>query len=202
MPAYARLKAEALRLSSAGLNAIPLRKKKPLGKWKRFQETRSGVSEIEDVLWERADGLGLILGPVSNVYAIDIDGVTDPTVIADWLPALGLPEDYPWVEKTGAGNYQLFFRCKDEIRKADRRSKDDKCSHIELRGSGCYSAIPPSIHPETKQAYSWFYEPPALGDMRELRRDFVLSVYKNMTVPREDQRAHHQSKRMGDLAAV
>jgi len=107
---------EALRLCSMGLNAIPIKGKKAVIQWKEYQKARLRIAEIERMPWEEADGIGLILGLVSNVYAVDFDEVIDPSIVSDWLIALRLPEDYPWVEKTGAG-YQLLFRCGDEIKK-------------------------------------------------------------------------------------
>ena len=60
-------------------------------------------------------GIGFISG-VNGWRDLDFDKCPDCAPVAQALAALELPEDYPWVQRTGSGNgWQIVFVCHAEL---------------------------------------------------------------------------------------
>jgi hypothetical protein len=87
-----------------------------------FYDTPQSKDFIFSENWFRNTGIGLVLG-WNNYRAIDVDlvgcnslyhtvGPGFDEVIDDFLQLLGLPEDYPWVIKSGShSGFHIVFRC-------------------------------------------------------------------------------------------
>jgi hypothetical protein len=126
-----------------GIYCIPLRNKskQPLVKWKKYQDTPPPASLLEN--WDRLTfGMAVILGKVSNVIAIDIDDIA----LAHLVP------ESP-VKKSAARGETRFFKYNGE---PNRNYKG-----LEIKSTGTYTVIPPSIHPEG-MPYTW-----TAGDLTE-----------------------------------
>jgi hypothetical protein len=143
----------ALALLGRGWSAVPQRPgaKKPLVRWKPFQERRP--TEEEWTGWSKKwpdAGLALILGPVGGVLVVDVDG---PEAHAALTARLGGEPQAPKA-LSGSGEpyrYHLFFRCPDVPTKAKQTPWHP---NLEFRGKGGIVVIPPSLH-ESGNRYAW-----------------------------------------------
>jgi hypothetical protein len=125
--------------------------KKPKVRWKPFQEQLPTVKELEYwfARWPDA-GLALILGPISNLLVIDVDG---PEAHAALLEHLG---QEPLAPKALSGSrkphrYHLYFRHPDLRTRAKKTPWHKK---LEFRGKGGIVIAPPSMH-KSGHRYEW-----------------------------------------------
>jgi hypothetical protein len=127
------------------------RAKKPCVKWKAFQERRPADAELVEWFgrWPEA-GLALILGPISGVFVVDVDGPEAHAALLDHL------SEEPVAPKALSGSrkpcrYHLYFRCPGMATKAKATPWHP---HLEFRGHGGIVIIPPSQH-KSGQRYAW-----------------------------------------------
>ena len=116
--------------------------------------------------WRDVQGLAAICGPVSGgLVCLDFDGLGDANHVTDVAEALGLARDYPWQVRSPGGGFHLWLRC-PELRLDKGKLKRDGlvCKAIELRYTGHYVALPPSMHPAGKQ-YEWLHGQPEPGTL-------------------------------------
>lgn len=121
-----------------------------------------GIKTLE-ALAKAGDRFGLILGP-SKMCSIDID---DEQAFSQICDAMGV--DIPYQAPTIRGNPQrrkLVYRLPEDlspIRKVSIGWGSVK-NAFELRGTNgsdqLQDVLPPTIHPETKQPYTWSIAPP------------------------------------------
>jgi len=135
--------------NQGGANVVPLKgkTKQPLAGWKKWQSQRQNEDHLASMPWDRASGVAVINGP-GGWHSIDIDGCDDEQLILELLNHMDLPADYEWVVQSGNG-FHIWFRSDEQ---SDRTCEEfecagPRCKQIELRWSGCYTAVPPSIHP-------------------------------------------------------
>ena len=129
--------------------------KSPSHYWEKFLTNRQQLSELHELDWRQAIGIGTVLG-FNNLRALDIDECNDIELINDFLKLLGLPKNYQWVTLSGSRNgFHIIFysqphRYKTEIGKIKAFKSNamfnDKFKHIELRWIG-HLVLPPSLHP-------------------------------------------------------
>jgi hypothetical protein len=141
----------AAQAHAMGANVLAIRRgtKKPAHPWARWQRERQAAHDLAQFPWDAADRFGIING-VGGMRSFDIDGAAAGLdgLRPVWrvLEALGLSDDYPWVEQSASGNgWHIWFRCDEAIpsgalteKPGDRgvfwgTSRDDTCDHIELR---------------------------------------------------------------------
>lgn len=143
------------RLWAAGLPVMPLRKneKRPfLPAWQEWQAKLPSPPERE--AWKRmhADGnIGLVLGPQSRMFALDID--TDDERVHALIAQIAPPSPWRRVGKKGA---VLAFRYSNQpiVRVRYKRAEDGKAQTlIDMLGAGSQVVLPPSIHPDTMKPY-------------------------------------------------
>jgi hypothetical protein len=135
----------------AGTSKDPLSPQEALSKWEELTHRT---------------GIGVVTGDASNgLIAVDIDG---PLAEEAFKTLLG--EQWPGVEEPGTmswrgrpGRRQLVYKVPDSLRglltsftKAqmvqELKGTDEE---VCVRYNGCYSVIPGSEHPDTKQPYEW-----------------------------------------------
>jgi transcriptional regulator with XRE-family HTH domain len=143
----------ALAYHDRGWSVVPQyrREKKPKVKWKEFQERQPTKKQLASWFgkWPGA-GIAVVLGPVSNLLVIDVDGEdADKTLIEH----LG---HEPTAPKVLSGSrkphrYHLFFQCPDLPTKAKSTPWHP---NLEFRGKGGILVIPPSVH-ASGQRYLW-----------------------------------------------
>lgn len=121
----------------------------PDGKPKRpfsngWQQTPSDWSVIEALPWERADGIGIVLGPVSdNLAVIDVDDTELAAAIYEVLSQGGGKFYYV---RTGSNRCHLYFR--EGAASSPRTMRGlqwrGRTFGIELKGKGQQVAAPPT----------------------------------------------------------
>lgn len=124
-----------------GISVIPVKGKVPqIENWQRW------CSELPDdpITYLGQTGIGVCLGPASNLVAVDID--TDDENILNKVPPS------PVVRKGKKGEVR-FFQYSKNI-----QSRTYRDWNIEILSIGRQAVLPPSIHPETKKPYVWVKE--------------------------------------------
>ena len=143
----------ALSYLDRGFSTVPLLAgyKRPCVRWKVFQERIPTEQEIGNWArrWPEA-GLALVLGLVSGVFVIDVDGSEAHQALLDRLGS------EPQAPKVLSGSrqpdrYHLFFRHPDLATRAKATPWHPK---LEFRGQGGLVVLPPSIH-ASGNAYVW-----------------------------------------------
>jgi len=155
---------EALSLAQHGLAVFPLqpREKKPYGHSTglhaatidhllvdRWWAGREPLPKKEDapasvVIRVRADSnIGIVTGPASGVWVLDLDGKTAEEGLAALVAVHGELPATP--EQITGGGRQLLFAWDDAY--PIRNSASRIGPKIDVRGDGGYIVAPPSIHP-------------------------------------------------------
>jgi len=139
----------ALEYHALGWSVIPLKpnpaedRKLPSVAWKAYQKQRATEEQVRE--WWRNDpdaGIGLVLGQVSGVVALDLDGEGAEQLAKD--NGLAIPPTT--CTCTGSGGLHYLFRCIEALATTTTLLKGNDC-HIELRAEGSYIVLPPSLHP-------------------------------------------------------
>lgn len=154
-----------------GLNVIPVRGKRPARdphtgrpyEWDRWQAERQTAADRAALPWQQATGIAAVCGDVSGgLMCVDFDKQPDRRALDQFMAALKLPADYPWLVITPGGGYHLWLICPGLVL-PNRSGKIDRPGkyggHIEMRYTGHYALLPPSKHP-TGQRYRWAGEAP------------------------------------------
>lgn len=125
--------------------------KQPRVKWKEFQNRLPTTDEIEEWWYRWPDaGIAIVLGPVSNLLAIDVDGPEAHQVL---VARLG---DVPIAPHVLSGSrkphrYHLLFQHPD----CNTGAKFTPWHHsLEFRGQGGIVIAPPSVH-KSGHRYVW-----------------------------------------------
>ena len=137
--------------------------------WEELKYKEQPLSKILSWNWQNSAGIGLVLG-FNNYRALDFDiagdfvfkvvynGGTVDDFIVEVLEALQLPNNYPWVVRSGNGyGFHVIFKCDDidttkEIDSISFEPNDEYWydniqyfTRVELRWSD-HLVLPPSIH--------------------------------------------------------
>lgn len=146
-----KLLKQALGYHSRGWCIIPVPhdKKAARIKWKKYQKARPDEGQLRKWFGNGQQNIAVVLGPVSgalNNRDFDTDGGYH-----SWAEAFPeLAEKLPTVKT--ANGYHVYFQASFEGRKD---IKGENGEHLgELRGSGHYCMLPPSIHPDGPE-YRW-----------------------------------------------
>lgn len=107
-------------------------------------------------------GIGLVCGPKSGVWALDVDPHTGGLdTLSDLQRTHGtLPRT--WTGRTGSGGRHYFFRAVDE---QVRNSASQVAPGLDVRGVGGYVVLPPSPH-SSGHEYEWI-DPPHKTDLAD-----------------------------------
>lgn len=100
-------------------------------------------------------GIGLVCGPKSGVWVLDVDiGTGGAETLAQLEQAHGaLP--LTWRARTGTGGQHIFFRAADD---KIRNSASQVMPGLDVRGAGGFVVLPPSPH-RNGHAYEWLTAP-------------------------------------------
>jgi hypothetical protein len=146
------------KLVDSGFAAIPCRpgSKVPGGfrsgewfyesEWQRFCNRLP--TELETDIWAKWPGAGICVAlGFNDVVAVDID-TTDHEVIA---AVEGVLPPSP-VQKVGSKGYTAFYRGADV---KDTKFPINGKNAVEILTHGRQTVVPPTIHPDTGNAYRW-----------------------------------------------
>jgi len=142
---------EALRYHALGWSVIPLqpRDKVPIfAAWQRYGTERSTEEAIR-YWWGKTPtaNIGLVTGPASGVFALDIDGDAGrQSVEGKTLPVTP-------TTKTKSGTHRLFKHPGAKVRNRVRFLPG-----LDIRGDGGQVVVPPSVHPDGP-VYEWLVPP-------------------------------------------
>lgn len=192
--------------SRLGINVLPLKGKRPMIEWDRWQNTLQTEDDIEKMNWSGSTGLGGIQG-IRDWRCLDLDIVEDFEIVELMLKDLGLPENYRWVVQSGSGEgFHIYVRIKTNdgmLKKIGgekavykfKLKNESYCKHIELRWMNCQTALPPSMH-ESGGIYNFYFEspeePPVYVDLDKL----IKCLEKYCVI--EAQSAESKAKRTDD----
>lgn len=155
----------ALRYCAEGLSVIPWAydgdNKSTTRRWKLGEVERMSEAEVLQ-WWSRRpdDNVGILTGEPSGVVIVDLDNPAALSWAASHLPPT------PWVVTTGRGA-QWGYRDPGGVRnRADVFAVGDDGSmpKVDVRGTGGYVAMPPSMH-KTGRAYAWLMDLPAVATL-------------------------------------
>jgi len=141
------IKTWAYAYVEAGYGIMPLvpETKRAARKGEDLGGLRNPVRTIDDVdkVWNGTlYGIGLPLGKINNVIALDVD--YDDGCRADFINGFDT-----YITKTGSDNHHVFFRPGDiQIKNGLLIEKG-----VTLKSDGSYVAMPPTIHDVTKKPY-------------------------------------------------
>jgi hypothetical protein len=151
---HADVLAAALDYLGRGFAVLPQRAgdKRPCVRWKPYQERLPTREEVTDWLAREFPdaGLAVVLGPVSGLLVMDVDG---PEAHAELVKRLGIEPVAPKV-LSGSGKpsrYHLFFRHPAVATRAKITPWHPK---LEFRGNKGIVVLPPSLH-RSGQRYRW-----------------------------------------------
>lgn len=138
----------ALEYIRLGWSVLPLLGKSPVVAWKKYMTERP--TRLHWDVWFRehnrqslvVSGVGLVTGPVSKVYAVDLDSKEAEKSFFDLLG--GPPQTLNY--KTPRGSRYLF--------KSEKTLTGWKEQSFEFFGFGGQVVLPPSLHPN-KMTYEW-----------------------------------------------
>ena len=141
----------AEKLTDKGLSVTPVKDKRPWLKDWQLIETDEILDKKHAGAWQKANGLGLILGEMSGIICFDIDILEGNERLAeirkdllDLLPPLycGLTGN---PKKPPARLYKYSGEAGEKFKFID----------VELLSDGNQKVIPPSKHPNKGVVYSW-----------------------------------------------
>ena len=153
----------ALAYSQRGWSVIPLRfsgsvedQKRPLlDSWQSHQQDRASEDQIRS-WWTKCPmaNIGLVMGAVSGLIALDLDG---PNAVALLHEAkVFLPRSAAVQTKRG---YHAFYQHPGyPVSNRAKLLSDGEQSGVDVRGDGGYVVAPPSIH-GTGWVYQWVVKP-------------------------------------------
>lgn len=141
----------APRYWAKGLPVIPLRPKQkmptPQG-WQMYADRMPNKDEQEVWMMQYPNGnIGLPMGPVSGLIAIDID--TDDELVKEVLEKVLPPS--PWHRVGKKGSVRVY---KYNGERTTRIKSSEGAMIVEILSKGTQFVLPPSIHPETQRPYT------------------------------------------------
>jgi hypothetical protein len=150
---------------------VGYRNKRPLVPWKQYQSVAPSRDRVIDWHWDSsACSWAVALGPVSNLFAIDIDGKEAYDTLINKLG------DLPATPTVMTGSrsphrLHLYFKYPNGIK--GKAKHTPWCESLEFRSAGGCLVLPPSIHPSGR-AYEWC-DGKALDDLplAEVPREIV-----------------------------
>jgi hypothetical protein len=164
----------------------PSRKKTAEGRWRTVKK----------------NGLGVLTGPAGGcLIAVDIDGEDAESVFKEWMgdayPSVTDPGTMSW--RGRPTNRQLIYLMPEWAREffetftkaqLDKSLRDgSKNSEICLRYGGCYTVLPGSYHPDTKEKYKWLsYNDGVIAELPPKLLDWLMTNHSKQNetfIPQE-----------------
>jgi hypothetical protein len=137
----------AVDAAERGFAVFPVAGKRPLVAWRADSSTDPDI--VRAMPWSEATGIGVDCGK-SGLVVVDIDDL-------DAIPALAeevgwdATQDETLISRTGRGGMHIFYRAGGaEV----RNSASKVVQGVDIRGSGGFVVIPPSLH-ENGARYEW-----------------------------------------------
>ncbi len=140
-----------------GWRYISLKGKVPTGAMKGWSQdggkTIKPPSQDLVLQWALGNNVGLICGPTSGVFVVDVDtykGGTAEVAFPDGVPFT--PVALTGRDKDGVRGMHFYFRAPDPC---PTIGSDKIAEGVDTRGQGGYVVAVGSVHPETGRVYEW-----------------------------------------------
>ena len=146
---------------------------------------------------EDGGNIGLVCGPVSGVAVADFD---DLGAAREMMAALG--KLTPWV-RTGSGKIHCYLRWTVDL-PAKLRWKGHIIGELQRgpvsvdRGNLQQVVIPPSLHPDTREAYRWLVNP-LTEPLVPLPEAYLRELKRGADDPRLRRHGHHDDLDLGEV---
>lgn len=196
---------EALDYAARGWRVFPL---KPGTKTPAVQAWQNAATcdPVQIRRWWERDGwgdhgIGIATGQESDIFVLDVD-TNDGKVGAESFAKLEAGHGTIPVTReaiTGTGGRHLYYAMPEGV--ILRNSAGKLGADLDVRGDGGYVVAPPTIHPDTGQAYEW--ELSSLDEPVEAPAWLVgLCVTSGAAVMRTDTVPYVGTERPGDRFAA
>ena len=172
----------ALYYHSLGFSVIPLTKhsKLPAIEWKKYQKERASEEQLRKWFEGKDLNIGLVMGAVSNAFAVDIDGGNAARRMELKLVEMGWSNlrtclINTYMTKTGGGGFHFVLKPDAGLSVPSRAIWSDDEAHSEIRllgGVRCVVAGP-SVHP-SGLPYIWNGKEHSLITRKEMERFIEL----------------------------
>ena len=177
----------ALEYAARGWPVLPLRGKRPaLKDWPNAATT---MPEQVRIWWTELHvgaNIGVVTGTRSGFFVLDIDCHEidgEETLRALEIQHGALPDTTE--QLTGGGGRHILFRMPIGAKFSNRTGTNAIAPGVEIKTTGGYIAVPPSVHPKTGRKYEWEVShcpgdtkiasaPPWLLDMAASKRKLQL----------------------------
>lgn len=132
---------------------VPASKKPSIKDWPVYGFRMPSALEIQDWLISSPDaGIGISFGVGNCIVAVDVDLHLDRNWDGEVYEKIKhLIPDSP-VEKKGKKGFTRFYK---HTGQKTTRIKVGRKSIVEILSVGSFTVLPPSIHPDTNQPYTW-----------------------------------------------
>lgn len=150
---------EAQRYHGYGWVVVPIepKLKKPRVRWKEYQSRRPSQKQISEWWTNWPDsGIAVVLGPLSNLLCVDVDGEEPYRILIELLGEL---PHAPTVKSGSDDPYQMhmYFQQPQEMETGASKTPfnhPNDPAKLELRGDKGILVLPPSLH-KSGQRYAW-----------------------------------------------
>lgn len=186
----------AMLYANQGISILPLNGKKATGKWTAAQEKPMSPNQAAHIWTQHPEyNVGIVLGKVSGIVAVDLDGIEAVNLYERTFPQLC----ETFTVRTGSHKgLHLYYRPTVVIPNTTRIVGLPE-GNIELRSNGTYVVAPPSTHPDTGNRYTVDLpvEPMKLDDL-----DNVVRWIVGMIRDRRQKQAPAQPARPSVLRTI
>ncbi len=184
------LQQTALKYHSQGYAPIPVNKeKKPLIKWKEFQEKQPTKEQVEE--WfnnPQCTGIALITGKIYGFFVLDVEKEG-----LDNIKGYSIPQTV--IAISGGGGKHFYFSYPDNTKIGNYSGIITKC---DIRGDGGYIIVDPSLH-ESGNHYK--FETPLDRALLKPSPSWLLDLLnKNKKIPFNMNREVPEGKRNSTAA--
>lgn len=122
-----------IELARLGFSLIPVKDKRPLVPWEKYQTLRADEKQISEWQTQFVDcEWGVVTGPISGLLVLDIDGEEGRKS----LEALKVEMPKTWVTKTRRG-WHYYWRWEEKLEGVPT-TKAGVWSNVDIRGAGGY----------------------------------------------------------------
>jgi hypothetical protein len=128
--------------------------KSPLHRWKEFQEQPASAEQVLDWwrTWPNAN-VGLVLGPVSGLVRVDIDGPGGEARLLE-LSQGDLPPTLEFTSGRENAGRGLLYRIPEGVTLRTTTERPGAKEELRFQAQGAQTVLPPSRHP-SGTLYAW-----------------------------------------------
>ena len=129
-----------------GIPTIPvsLKTKRPVIRWKRFQDSLPTDDELVEFFGKVHRNIGIVTGSFSKLVVVDVDNQAGLRWVGENLPPTNVRV------RTGSGGQHFYFRHPGGHVKTSARVTGDPGIGVDIRADGGFAVVPPSVHPNTR----------------------------------------------------